>query len=74
MRYYRATVVLSALSWLMVGMHLPMLHDMTHEGRSTRWDVLAVTALLTVVGIVGVILLLRAPGSDRSAPGSSARA
>lgn len=48
---YRLTVVGCALSWLLVGMHLPMLRHMMDDRHSHDWLVLTLTALLVVVGI-----------------------
>ena len=75
---YRLTVVGCALSWLLVGLHLPMLqhltNDMTHERSSHDWLVVAMTTLLVVAGIAGLWMLLRTPGfrTDRSDTGGTA--
>lgn len=62
---YRLTVVGCALSWLLVGMHLPMLQHMTHEPSSLDWLVVAMTALLAVAGTATSWMLLRSPGFRR---------
>lgn len=72
-RNYRLTVIGCALSWFLVGLHLPMLHAMTHPGSAPRRDVLAVTLVLAVAAVAGLWVLLRAPGrgttpSDPGAP------
>jgi hypothetical protein len=72
-RHYRLTVIGCALSWFLVGLHLPMLHAMIHAGGAPRWDVLAITLLLAVAAVAGLWVLLRAPGrgttpSDSNAP------
>lgn len=71
---YRLTVVGCALSWLLVGMHLPMLRHMMDDPHSHDWLVLTMTALLVVVGIAGVWMLLRSPGfrTDRSGTSGTA--
>ena len=75
---YRLTVVGCALSWLLVGTHLPTLQhiatDMTHQRSSHDWLLVAMTALLVVAGIAGLWMLLRSPGfrTDRSDTGSTA--
>ena len=71
---YRLTVLGCALSWLLVGMHLPMLRHMMEDRHSHDWLVLAMTALLVVVGVAGVWMLLRSPGlrADRSGTGGTA--
>ena len=69
---YRLTVVGCALSWLLVGMHLPMLqhltNDIAHERSSHDWLVVAMTALLAVAGIAGLWMLLRSPGFRTNPP------
>ena len=62
-RWYRPTVIACALSWFMVGLHLPALHAMTHHGGTPAPVVLAATALLAVVGIAGLWALLRVRAS-----------
>jgi hypothetical protein len=59
--YYRLTVIGSALSWFLVGLHYPLVHQMTHHGHAPQWTVLAVTSLLVVAGVAGLWVLLRAP-------------
>ena len=61
-RYYRMTVLACALSWFLVGLHLPALHGMTHPGHVPQWNVVAITALLAVAAVAGLWVLLRASG------------
>jgi hypothetical protein len=58
---YRLTVIGCALAWLLVGLHLPALHAMTHAGHAPRWYVVAIVATLAGAGVAGVWALLRAP-------------
>lgn len=60
-RSYRLTVVGCALSWFLVGLHLPTLHEMTHEGRAAHWTVLAIVSFLAVVAVAALWALLRVP-------------
>ena len=60
--YYRLTVVGCALSWFLVGLHLPALHAMTHEGHAPGTTVLAVVLALGVAAVAGLWLLLRSRG------------
>jgi hypothetical protein len=60
-RNYRLTVVGCALSWFMVGLHVPALHAMADHGRAPQPTVLAAVALLAVAGVAGLWALLRAP-------------
>lgn len=57
--YYRVTVVVCALSWFLVGLHLPALHQITHHGRAPQWSVIAIVALLAAVAVAGLAVLLR---------------
>jgi hypothetical protein len=59
--YYRLTVVACALSWFMVGLHVPALHWMTHHGGTPPWTVLAVMSLLAAAAVAGLWILLRSP-------------
>ena len=62
-RWYRPTVIACALSWFMVGLHMPALHELTHHGRTPAPVVLVTTLLLAVVGIAGLWALLRVRAS-----------
>jgi hypothetical protein len=59
--YYRLTVVACALSWFMVGLHVPALHRMTHHGGTPSWTVLAIMSLLAAAAVAGLWILLRSP-------------
>ena len=69
-RFYRLTVVGCALSWFLVGLHLPALHAMTHHGHAPRWTVLAVVALLGLVAVAALWRLLRTPVSGPGRAGA----
>ena len=58
-RFYRMTVIGSALSWFMLGLHLPALHGMTQHGHGPAWSVIAFMSLFTIVGLGGLWHLLR---------------
>lgn len=68
---YRLIVLGCALGWFMVGLHVPLVHGITHHGRMPHWSVLATTVLPVVAAVAALWALLRAPrpGSDRSASG-----
>ena len=68
--HYRLTVIACVLSWFLVGLHLPALHEMTHPGQAPRWSVVVATAALLALGLAGLWTLLRAPA--RGGPGASA--
>ncbi len=58
---FRLTVLLCALSWLLVGLHLPALHQMTSHGHGPSETVLAIVSLLFVVGVGSLWIILRDP-------------
>jgi len=60
-RSYRLTVLGCALSWLLLGLHLPTLHAMTHHGRAPTVAVLGAVALLAIMAAASLLVLLRAP-------------
>ena len=62
-RWYRPTVIACALSWFMVGLHVPALHAMTHHGGTPAPVVLVATVLLAVLGVAGLWALLRVRAS-----------
>ena len=59
--YYRLTVIGCALAWFMVGLHVPIFHEITDHGASVPWPVMAMVAFLIVAAIAGLWVLLRAP-------------
>ena len=65
-RTYRLTVIACALAWFLVGLHVPALHQMSHDGHVPGGSVLAATALLVAAAIAGLWALLRAPAGGRS--------
>jgi hypothetical protein len=70
-RYYRSTVIGCALAWFLLGAHLPILHEITHHGRSPSWTVLVAVAGVMIAAIAGVVLLLRAPAGPGSVGATS---
>ena len=58
---YTVTVLGCALSWLLVGLHAPVLHELSHAGMSPRWGLLGLTVLLAVLAVSVTWLLLRRP-------------
>lgn len=67
---YRLTVVGCALAWFLLGAHMPILHEMTHHGRTPSWTVVVGVGGVTLVALTAVVLLLRTPAR----PGSSGAA
>jgi hypothetical protein len=68
-RNYRLTVIGCALAWFLVGLHIPSLHGMTHDGQSPHWGVVAITLLLGIGAVVGLWALLRSPDRWSKASG-----
>jgi hypothetical protein len=60
---YRTTVIAAALSWFLLGMHLPAAHDMTfhalHDHIAPSWLVLGLTTLFACAAGVSLWQLLR---------------
>ncbi|HEX7980503.1 MAG TPA: hypothetical protein VF461_18010 [Gemmatimonadaceae bacterium] len=66
-RSYQSTVVASAIVWFMLGLHAPLLHQITHHNRMPDTTVLIIMAALAVAGVVSVVALLRG-GRGGAAP------
>ena len=65
---YTMMVLGCALSWLLVGLHAPVLHELSHTDVPPRWGLLGLVGLLAL-GAVGVTwLLLRVPRESASLP------
>lgn len=62
---YRLAVLGCALSWLLVGLHLPAVHQMTHHGEALPWSVMVIVSLIAVVAVGVLWTLLRAPSPRR---------
>lgn len=60
---YRLTVLACALAWFLVGMHTPILHQITEHGRVPGAGLLTILALLVVTASGSLLMLLRAPRS-----------
>jgi len=66
-RKYQYTVLASALAWFLLGLHAPMVHQITHHHRMPDTTVLIVMGVLAVAGVVSVLALLRG-GRGGAAP------
>jgi uncharacterized membrane protein YuzA (DUF378 family) len=67
MRYYRLTIVVCALAWLMIGMHMPVLHQITHHGRMPSMSLIVLLAAFCVIGIAALVRLLTGKPSPHDA-------
>ena len=57
--YYRLTVGGCALSWFLLGLHFPVLHEMTNHGRRPGGVVLTATLLVGILAVAALWTLLR---------------
>lgn len=48
---YRILVVGAILSSFLLGMHMPVIHDIADHGARARWDVLIASAVLALMAI-----------------------
>lgn len=71
---YRLTVLGNAVTWLLVGLHLPTLHELTDHGWAAPTSVRVVTALLALAGAGLLWALLRTPSSRDRVPRNDAAA
>ena len=67
-RQYRLTVMGSALSWLLLGLHLPTLHELTAHAAAPPMSVLIGTVVLAILSAIGLWALLSVPARDRTRP------
>lgn len=70
--YYRLTVLGCSISWFLVGLHLPTLHEVVDHGRSVHWSVVGIVALLGALAVAALLVLLRAPAAQSHSPHSAA--
>ena len=60
-RFYRTTVVGCAIVWLLLGMHLPSMHEVLEHGWRPQGALLIATLALVVLSVAGLTALLRMP-------------
>jgi len=66
-RTYRSMVLASALVWFLLGLHAPLVHQLTHHNRMPDTTALVVVAVLAIAGIASLFALLRrGPGGPAS--------
>ena len=56
---YRLTVVICAAAWFLIGMHSPVVHEVVDHGRVPHWPLLAILAVLLLLGCATLWILLR---------------
>jgi hypothetical protein len=54
---HRLVLVGGALAWLFLGLHLPIVHQFTHHGRTPQIGLVALLALFAVLSIGALVLL-----------------
>jgi hypothetical protein len=59
---YRALVVASILSWFLLGLHFPIVHEISGHGRIPHWPVLVAVATLTLLSAGTLWKLIRVRG------------
>jgi hypothetical protein len=69
-RHYRLAVIGCALTWFLVGLHLPALHELTHADAAPRSGFLAIALLLALLGVAALWVLLRLPAPGSGSAGS----
>lgn len=67
-RAYRLLVLGCMLSWFLLGMHTPILHEITEHGRVPRPSVLVAVAAIAMAALAALWRLLRAPRQDAAGP------
>jgi hypothetical protein len=60
-RHFRLTAIGCALSWFLLGLHLPTVHEVVDHGYSPHWTVATMVALLALASVASLWALLRAP-------------
>jgi len=60
---YRLTVLACAVAWFLVGLHTPVLHQITGHGRVPGAGLVTILVLLVVIAGGSLLMLLRAPRS-----------
>ena len=65
-RSYRLVVVGSVLSWFLLGLHFPIVHQMTGHGRAPSVSVIVAVTVIVVASLAGLWVLLRTPPRGES--------
>lgn len=60
-RSYRIVLVACVLSWFLLGMHAPIVHQFVDHGHVPRTSVLVAVACLAAASLAGLVALLRGP-------------
>jgi hypothetical protein len=64
-RYYRLSLLVCAAAWLLLGMHLPVLHQITHHGRMPSAMVLVFMAAFALLAVTLLWRLMRVAPAQR---------
>lgn len=58
---YRLAVIVCVVSWLLVGLHAPVLHELTDPTHDPRPSTVLLLGVFVLFGIAALWSLLRAP-------------
>ena len=58
--YYRLIVIGSAITWFLLGMHAPIVHQITHHDRSPSVGLMVAVSCVALLALAGLVTLLRA--------------
>lgn len=59
MKNYRLILLGSAAAWVLLGMHLPRLHEIVPPATGHQWMIVVGTAVLAILGTWGLRTLMR---------------
>lgn len=59
--HYRLAVIVCVVSWLLVGLHAPVLHELTAPAAGPRPGAVILFGVFVLIGIAALWSLLRAP-------------
>lgn len=60
-RHYKAVVLGSTLFWFLLGLHWPIVHEMTSHGHAPHWSVMGAVVVIGILALVTLWTALRAP-------------
>ena len=59
---YRLSVVICAAAWFLIGMHSPVVHEIVDHNSVPHWSLIAILAVLVLLGCTTLWSLLRRTG------------
>ena len=70
---YRLTVVICAATWFLIGMHSPVVHEIVDHGFLPHWSLVAILAVLILMGCTTLWSLLRRGAPRVAEPNTAGR-